>query len=152
QLHGNRREPGYQHPVHHRIQEPGELRVLVLTLLRPAASAYIRPFHLMGARAAVRRLRLLVLALLLVLSASAGEAPAQDSLDIVAVVNDQPISKIDLIVRLQLVMHSTGLPDSPQLRARMAPEVLRSLIDERLKKAEAQRQGITATRADVERA
>ena len=106
----------------------------------------------MGARAAVRRLRLLVLALLLVLSASAGEAPAQDSLDIVAVVNDQPISKIDLIVRLQLVMHSTGLPDSPQLRARMAPEVLRSLIDERLKKAEAQRQGITATRADVERA
>ena len=77
-------------------------------------------------------------------------ACAQDSLQIVAVVNDQAISKIDLLVRLQLVIQATGLKDSPQLRGRLAPQILRALIDERLKKAEAQRLGITATRAEVE--
>jgi peptidyl-prolyl cis-trans isomerase SurA len=100
----------------------------------------------------VRRLRLLATVLLLASAVGARVAPAQDSLDIVAVVDDQAISKIDLIVRLQLVMQSTGLKDSPQLRARLAPEVLRSLIDEKLKTEEAQRQGVKATRAEVQRA
>ncbi len=77
---------------------------------------------------------------------------AQDSLQIVAVVNDDPISKIDLIVRMQLVMRSTGLKDSPEVRARLAPQVLRSLIDERIKRAEAKAQGITASQAEVEQA
>jgi len=77
---------------------------------------------------------------------------AQDSLQIVAVVNDDPISKIDLIVRMQLVMRSTGLKDSPDVRARLAPQVLRSLIDERIKRAEAKAQGITANQAEVEQA
>jgi peptidyl-prolyl cis-trans isomerase SurA len=100
----------------------------------------------------VRRLRLLATALLLASTVGIRVAPAQDSLDIVAVVDDQAISKIDLLVRLQLVLQSTGLKDSPQLRARLAPEVLRSLIDEKLKTEEAQRQGVTATRAEVQRA
>jgi peptidyl-prolyl cis-trans isomerase SurA len=89
----------------------------------------------------------------LLLAAAIGPrvAPAQDSLDIVAVVDDEPISKIDLLVRLQLVLQSTGLKDSPQLRARLAPEVLRSLIDDKLKTEEAKRQGVTASRAEVQR-
>jgi peptidyl-prolyl cis-trans isomerase SurA len=77
---------------------------------------------------------------------------AQDSLQIVAVVNDDPISKIDLIVRMQLIMRSTGLKDSPEVRARLAPQVLRALIDERIKRAEARAQGITANQAEVEQA
>jgi peptidyl-prolyl cis-trans isomerase SurA len=77
---------------------------------------------------------------------------AQDSLQIVAVVNDDPISKIDLIVRMQLVMRSTGLKDSPEVRARLAPQVLRALIDERIKRAEAKAQGISANQAEVEQA
>ena len=77
---------------------------------------------------------------------------AQDSLQIVAVVNDDPISKIDLIVRMQLVMRSTGLKDTPEVRTRLAPQVLRALIDERIKRAEARAQGITATQSEVEQA
>jgi SurA N-terminal domain. len=95
----------------------------------------------------------LLLAIVVLISAvGARVSPAQDSLDIVAVVDDAPISKIDLLVRLQLVLQSMGLKDSPQIRARLAPEVLRSLIDDMLKKTEAQRQGITATKAEVQRA
>jgi len=99
----------------------------------------------------VRRLRLFATALLLAAAIGARVAPAQDSLDIVAVVDDEPISKIDLLVRLQLVLQSTGLKDSPQLRARLAPEVLRSLIDDKLKTEEAKRQGVTTSRAEVQR-
>ena len=99
----------------------------------------------------MRRLRLFATALLLAAAIGARVAPAQDSLDIVAVVDDEPISKIDLLVRLQLVLQSTGLKDSPQLRARLAPEVLRSLIDDKLKTEEAKRQGVTASRTEVQR-
>ena len=98
-----------------------------------------------------RLLRLFATALLLAAAIGARVAPAQDSLDIVAVVDDEPISKIDLLVRLQLVLQSTGLKDSPQLRARLAPEVLRSLIDDKLKTEEAKRQGVTTSRAEVQR-
>ena len=98
-----------------------------------------------------RLLRLFATALLLAAAIGARVAPAQDSLDIVAVVDDEPISKIDLLVRLQLVLQSTGLKDSPQLRARLAPEVLRSLIDDKLKTEEAKRQGVTASRVEVQR-
>lgn len=99
----------------------------------------------------MRRLRLFATVLLLAAAIGPRVAPAQDSLDIVAVVDDEPISKIDLLVRLQLVLQSTGLKDSPQLRARLAPEVLRSLIDDKLKTEEAKRQGVTASRAEVQR-
>jgi peptidyl-prolyl cis-trans isomerase SurA len=99
----------------------------------------------------VRRLRLFATVLLLAAAIGPRVAPAQDSLDIVAVVDDEPISKIDLLVRLQLVLQSTGLKDSPQLRARLAPEVLRSLIDDKLKTEEAKRQGVTASRSEVQR-
>jgi peptidyl-prolyl cis-trans isomerase SurA len=100
----------------------------------------------------VRQLRFLALVVIAIAALGASICLAQDSLDIVAVVNDQPISKIDMLVRMQLVMQSTGLQDTPQTRARLAPEVLRALIDDRLKKQEANRQGITVSKAEVERA
>jgi peptidyl-prolyl cis-trans isomerase SurA len=77
---------------------------------------------------------------------------AQDSLQIIAVVNDDAISKLDLLVRMQLIIHSTGLKDSLDVRARLAPQVLKALIDERLKRGEAKRLGITASQSEVERA
>jgi peptidyl-prolyl cis-trans isomerase SurA len=107
---------------------------------------------ILGASAAVRRIFALAFGILTVLAAVGPTASAQDSLQIVAIVNDDAITKIDLIVRMQLVMHATGVQDSPEVRARLAPQVLRALIDERLKRAEAKRAGVTATRAEVERA
>jgi len=106
----------------------------------------------LGALPSVRRLSLLLALVVLFSALGTRVSPAQDSLDIVAVVDDEAISKIDLLVRLQLVLQSMGLKDSPQIRARLAPEVLRSLIDDKLKKTEAQRQGITASKAEVQRA
>ncbi len=95
---------------------------------------------------------LLAFALMAGFLATAPASRAQDSLQIIAVVNDDAISKIDLLVRMQLIIHSTGLKDTPEVRARLAPQVLRALIDERLKRGEAKRLGITASQADVERA
>ncbi len=100
----------------------------------------------------MRRAFLLVLALLAALGTAAPSPRAQDSLQIIAVVNDEAISKLDLLVRLQLVMHATGLKDSPEVRARLAPQILRALIDEKLKRAEAFRLGVKASRAEVEQA
>lgn len=97
-----------------------------------------------------RRLVCVLLLLFTVLDVSAPRA--QDSLDIVAVVNDAAITKVDLLVRLQLVIRSSGLQDSPETRARLAPQVLRALIDERLKRQAVQSAGITASREEVVRA
>lgn len=69
--------------------------------------------------------------------------PAQDSLAIAAVVNDEIISVLDLSVRTRMVIVSARLEDTPEARNRLAPQVLRSLIDERLKLQEAQNNGIT---------
>ena len=100
----------------------------------------------------MRRILAFAFSFLTVLSAAMPAVHAQDSLQIVAIVNDDAITKIDLIVRLQLVLHATGMQDTPEVRARLAPQVLRALIDERLKRAEAKRAGVTATRPEVERA
>jgi peptidyl-prolyl cis-trans isomerase SurA len=97
-----------------------------------------------------RRLVCVLLLLFTVLDMSAPRA--QDSLDIVAVVNDAAITKVDLLVRLQLVMRSSGLQDTPETRARLAPQVLRALIDERLKRQAVESAGISASREEVVRA
>jgi peptidyl-prolyl cis-trans isomerase SurA len=71
---------------------------------------------------------------------------------IVAVVNDQVISAQDLNDRLQLVTLTSGIPDSAQARARLAPQVLRSLIEETLQLQEAERLEITVEDAEIQRA
>src|SRR5262249_27194128 len=151
QLHRHPGQSGHGRAADPRLQESGQLRAILLTLLRRRRSAYIaRQFRISGRFD--RSVRLLRPLLLVLLAAIAAPSFAQDSLDIVAVVNDQAISKIDLMVRMQLVMRSTGLKDSPEVRARLTPEILRALIDDRLKKQEANSQGITVTRAEIQRA
>ena len=71
---------------------------------------------------------------------------------IVAVVNDEVISAQDLNDRLQLVTLSSGIPDSEEARARLAPQVLRSLIEETLQLQEAERLGITVEDAEIQQA
>jgi peptidyl-prolyl cis-trans isomerase SurA len=71
---------------------------------------------------------------------------------IVAVVNDEVISAQDLNDRLQLVTLTSGIPDSAQARARLAPQVLRSLIEETLQLQEAERLEITVEDAEIQRA
>lgn len=95
--------------------------------------------------------RLLVTAVLLLVAAVPPVAAQQDSLGIAAVVNDQAISAYDLRNRLDLVIESSNLPDQPQVRERILPQVLRNLIDERLKLQEARRLGIKVADAEIDK-
>ena len=92
-----------------------------------------------------RRLLLTSLCLSCLLAVGTLHRPtaAQDSLAIAAVVNDDVISVLDLTIRTRMVIVSAHLPDDAETRNRIAPQVLRGLIDERLKMQEAKANGIT---------
>lgn len=68
---------------------------------------------------------------------------------VVAVVNDEVISSLDLQHRMALVMVTTRLANTPEVRARLAPQLLRTLMDEVLQKQEATRAGITVGPTDM---
>jgi peptidyl-prolyl cis-trans isomerase SurA len=78
-------------------------------------------------------------------------ARAQDTLRIAAVVNDDIISELDVYMRLKMAMLSAKLEDNEETRRRLLPQVLRNLIDDRLKMQEAKRAGIKVNPADVEK-
>lgn len=81
------------------------------------------------------------------------QAPAGKSeMQIAAVVNDEVISVYDLVSRMRLIMISSNIPDTPEMRQRIGSQVLRSLIDEKLELQEAKRKNITATDDEINRA
>lgn len=71
---------------------------------------------------------------------------------IAAVVNDEVISVADLASRIRMVMLSASISDTPEARQRIAAQVLRTLIDEKLQMQEAKRKNIIATDAEVNKA
>jgi peptidyl-prolyl cis-trans isomerase SurA len=71
---------------------------------------------------------------------------------IAAVVNDEVISVGDLRSRLRMVMLSSNFPDSPETRQRIAGQVLRTIVDEKLEMQEAKRQNIAATEEETKKA
>jgi len=82
----------------------------------------------------------------------ANRAPAGPAVGkIAAVVNEDIITIADLNARVALALISTGLPDTQEARERLAAQVLRGLIDERLQLQEAKRQGISVSDEEVER-
>ena len=94
------------------------------------------------------------LALLIAVLAGSLAMPAraqEDSLRIAAVVNDDIISGLDVYMRLRMAMLSAKLEDNEETRRRLLPQVLRNLIDDRLKMQEAKRKGIKVNPADVEK-
>jgi peptidyl-prolyl cis-trans isomerase SurA len=78
-------------------------------------------------------------------------AAAQETLRIAAIVNDDVISVRDLTARVSLTILASGLRDTPQIRARLAPQVLRRLIDERLQLQEAARLRLSVEDAAIAR-
>lgn len=93
-------------------------------------------------------IRHLAAALVAVFLLHAPPAPAQQK--IVAVVNDEVISALDVAGRMKLTMVSSGLPDTAEIRKRIEPQALRTLIDERLQSQEAARMGIGVSEKDIE--
>ena len=64
-------------------------------------------------------------------------------------VNNEAISIPDLVARIDVAIVAARLRASEDLRRQLAPQVLRSLVDERLKVQEAERLGLTATEAEM---
>ncbi|MCZ6764524.1 MAG: peptidylprolyl isomerase, partial [Alphaproteobacteria bacterium] len=96
-------------------------------------------------------MRAVVIALLAA-SALFGQAAAQSVHRIAAVVNDEVVSAFDVQQRIALVILSTGLPNDRQTQRRLRPQVLRTLIDERIQMQEAQRLSIKVNQGDIDRA
>jgi peptidyl-prolyl cis-trans isomerase SurA len=91
--------------------------------------------------------------LLLVMAlAGPGEALAQQVLRIAAVVNDDVISIYDLQTRVEMVVKTSGLADTPAVRRRIAPQVLRALVDEKLQLQEAKRRSVRVREIEITRA
>lgn len=82
--------------------------------------------------------------------ALAPRAFAQEVDRIAAVVNDDIISLRELQGRLQMALAYAGMPNTPEGRQRLAPQVLRKLIDEHLQMQEAARVKISLSAAEVD--
>ncbi len=71
---------------------------------------------------------------------------------IAAVVNDEAISVADLRSRLRMVMLSSNFADTPETRQRIASQVLRTIVDEKLEMQEAKHQNVAATEDELKKA
>lgn len=68
---------------------------------------------------------------------------------IAVVVNEEAISVRDVEARMHLVIVSSALRDSGELRQRLRPQILRTLIDERLQLQEARRLKIPVSETEI---
>ena len=89
--------------------------------------------------------------ILFVTIAVAAPMPAlsQSEQRIAAVVNDEVISARDLRQRIRLVLFSSGIEDTTDARRRVARQVLRRLIDERLQLQEAKKRNIAVSDDEI---
>jgi peptidyl-prolyl cis-trans isomerase SurA len=74
---------------------------------------------------------------------------AQETQRVAAVVNEDVVSLHDLEQRMRLAILSSSMPDTMESRQRVASQVLRLLIDERLKIQEAQRLKVTVSANEI---
>jgi peptidyl-prolyl cis-trans isomerase SurA len=77
------------------------------------------------------------------------EQNLSDSSMIAAVVNGDVISNVDIGNRAKLFALSTGMPMAPEVIDRLKPQILRQLIDEKLRIQEAQRLKIVVQDAQI---
>ena len=68
---------------------------------------------------------------------------------IIAKVNNEIITNIDLENRLKMAMYASNLPNDKEIKERLRPRVLDSLIDESLKLQDANRLGVFITTQEV---
>lgn len=124
--------------------------MLAMTLVRPRHLLKV-PFRMPSlSRSAC------IACVLAVLTAAAnlisGGSWAQEVGHIAAVVNDEVISVYDLNARTRVIMSSTRLPENAETRRRLVPQILRSLIDEKLQLQEAKRLNIGVTNEELNEA
>ncbi len=103
---------------------------------------------------------LVVLTIMLLPAAASAQRPAPQGvaaqpapgqgLRVVARVNDDAITDFDLSQRVLFAIKTSGLQDSPDLRQRMAPQMLRQMIDERLQVIDSKKLGVKPTDAEIQ--
>lgn len=102
---------------------------------------------------------LVVLTIMLLPAAASAQRPTQGAavqtapsqgLRVVARVNDDAITDFDLSQRVLFAIKTSGLQDSADLRQRMAPQMLRQMIDERLQVSNSKRLGVKPTEAEIQ--
>jgi len=79
-------------------------------------------------------------------------ARAQDVQRIAAIVNDEVISRYDVEQRVGLVISTSRLADTKDMRRRLRQRILRSLVDESLQLQAAKRHSIRIAKSDMARA
>ena len=92
---------------------------------------------------------LLLLALVPLIFVPADRVSSQEAVGIAAVVNNEAITVPDLVARIDIAIVASRLRASEDLRRQLAPQVLRSLVDERLKVQEAERLGVSVGEAEM---
>jgi peptidyl-prolyl cis-trans isomerase SurA len=83
--------------------------------------------------------------------ATTPDAAAQNVLRIAAVVNDRIVSGHDVIERMRLVMVTSRLPNTPEARKKLAPQIIRSLVDEQIQLQEAAQQNVKVSKREIDR-
>lgn len=76
-------------------------------------------------------------------------AKAEQSFSIAAIVNEDAVSGADVYDRMKLIIASSGLRNTKEIRDEIMPQVLNSLVEEQLQMQEAARHKITITADEV---
>jgi peptidyl-prolyl cis-trans isomerase SurA len=127
-------------------------------------AVYVPGFGRTNTVSSMKSLLSLCLLIALTLAASAQETPGAapsapptpsaptsgQETRIAAVINNDIVTVDDLAARLNLVMRSSGIADTPENRQRLNARVLRQLIDEKLEMQEAKKQKISVTKDEVD--
>ena len=82
-------------------------------------------------------------------SLSQDENSKIEVISIVAIVNDDPITIMDLNSRIQLIIVSSNLPNNLKTRKSLNGQVIQSLINEKLQSQAAERLGIIVTDQEI---
>ena len=89
-------------------------------------------------------------AMTVLFSTHAIPARAAQTETIAAVVNDGLVSNSDVDARMHLIIASSGMPNTAEVREKVRPQVLNMLIDEQIRLQEAKRLGFEITEEDVD--
>ena len=107
-----------------------------------------------GERTCLRIVKVVLIVLLMVTSipTTVFAQNTQSTLRIAALVNEDVITLFDLQARLNLIILSSQLQPTDEVRQRLAPQVLRTLIDDRLRLQETRKQKIAVTDQEIDNA
>lgn len=81
---------------------------------------------------------------------AASSARAEQAFSIAAIVNEDAVSGADVQDRMRLILASSGMKNTEEIRARIMPQVINGLIEEQIQMQEARRLEIVVTDEEIE--